>query len=206
MTDPMDLDALEEQAFRSRYDNGLLDLFLGLFVLAFGLSIGTEYGGMSAIWGAVCVAMYYPIQKRITEPRLGYAEFGPGRKAKMRHKQLLMALALGLSMFGGVAALVMVESKSAGMQDTMQSLGPIPFGGMLALMAVVGSALLNIRRGYAYAALIFGTISGGHMAGVDLRHTMIASGAIVTVCGVICLMHFLQKYPRPVQDGSHGEA
>ncbi|MHC4846735.1 MAG: hypothetical protein ACYTCU_11330 [Planctomycetota bacterium] len=205
MTDPMDLDALEEQAFRSRYDNGLIDVFLGLFVLLFGLSISTEFGGLTAVWGAVCVSLYFPIQKSITEPRLGYAEFGPGRKAKMRQKHLLMSVALGVSMLGGVAALLM-SGDDAATRETMQKLGPIPFGAMLALMVVIGTVLLSIRRGYLYAALIFGAIAGGHLAGVDLRPSMIASGSVVTVCGVVCLTRFLQKYPRPVGNGSHGEA
>ena len=202
MATSLDLQDLEERTFRSRFDDGLLDLIVGLFVLAFGLSLGTSYGGLGGVWAAMLISLWYPLRRSITEPRMGYVEFSKPRQARMRRSMTWMGLALGLSVLAGVGMWVVFAIQDPAFADALRPLGPIPFGVMLGLLLAVGAKLLGIARGYVYAALVLACVTGAHLLGLedDLRLALIVSGAVITSAGAWRLASFLRDNPRPPED------
>lgn len=193
---PLDLEALEQRAFRSRFDDGLLDLIVGLFLLAMGATMGTEWGGMAGIWAAVLLPQWYVLRKTITEPRVGYVQFGPTRQSLMRRKMLIMTLALGGSVLAGLVMWFLQARKDPALIEMLRPWGPTPFGLMLALMIGIGAALLGIGRGYVYAALIVVCVTGGHSLGFDLGPTLVVPGVVVTLWGAVLLRRFIVANPK----------
>jgi len=196
MIDSLDLDSLEESAYQSRFDDGIGDLLLGLAILAMGISFGTEMGGMAGVWAAMIVPMWYPLHRAVSEPRLGYVEFGAGRRAKVRRKKLGMSVMLGVSLLTGLA-IYAFKSGDAPRED-MRAYAALPFLGLLAIMIAVASMLLGLRRGYLYSALIIGSgLLILFVADVDpLRPALQLSGALIAVSGIYLLARFVRMHPR----------
>jgi hypothetical protein len=201
----LDLQDLEERVFRSRFGDGLIDLFLGVFLLLMGSLLGTEAGGLAGVWGAMLFPMWKPVHDRLIVPRLGYVAFSEERRGKLDRKRLMMALALGVSLLAGVGMWVVSAHKDGRLMELLEPLGPTPFGFMLALMVAVGSRLLSLTRGYLYAAMILVFVAGGHLAGVDLGPSLLAAGVVVTVAGAVCLGRFLRSHPV-LETGDHDAA
>jgi len=203
-TDPLDLASLEESTFRSRYDDGLLDLLAGLALLAMGLSIGTEMSGMAGVWAALIFPMWLGLRQRLIEPRTGYVEFAPERRAKLRRTQIILVLGGVFTLLGGVAVFVMTN-REAGGPGIMKQLGPIPFAIALALPALIGALLLGVHRWFVHAGVIVGLVSAGHVLDLPFRLTLSTAGAIVLLIGVVILVRFLRAHPVPELNG-HGTA
>lgn len=206
MTDPLDLDTLEERAFRRRFDDGLLDLAVGVFVLAFGLCMDTEYSGLSGIWGPVCFSLWFALRKTVTEPRLGYVEFRRARRDRVRLRTLLMAGVLTLSVIAGLAFWFGSASEDGGVRDLAQDLAPLGFLLSLGGLVAIGGGLLGLARGFVYAGLIVGLGFIGHLVLDELRPGLSLAGAVITVCGAVLLARFLRTHPRLRTDEGHGEA
>ena len=75
---------VERKAFRSFWNDGLLDLMVGLVILLIGISWWQDIAVMGAIFPAVCASMWYPLRRRLVEPRMGYVEFSGSRELKVR--------------------------------------------------------------------------------------------------------------------------
>lgn len=92
MTHNLDLKALEKKAYRSIFEDGIWDLFIGILVLSFGLGpfIGL-FINISELWDVmipsviiniIAFLIFYFGKKYITIPRIGVVKFGPKRKSK----------------------------------------------------------------------------------------------------------------------------
>ena len=192
----LDLDALEDRAYRDQFQDGLPDLILGLFLGAFSASFLLDAGGMGGIWGAVLIPLWLPLHRRLAEGRTGYVEFGPGRRAKVRRKQLFMTLALGMSVLAGLGMWAYhALGGPEGFGDWLRPLGPLPLAFSLTALIVVGAALLQLRRGFAYAALVLGFSIIGHLVGDAMFVGLLAAAVVVTAWGVVVLLRFLREHP-----------
>ncbi|MGB3904872.1 MAG: hypothetical protein WBB22_08115, partial [Anaerolineae bacterium] len=109
MSQSISLKELERKAFRSTFQDGLWDIFLGLLLLNVG--IGTIVGGMlgetemsltSLSWIMLMIVplpflvliAFWAGKKFITTPRIGLVKFGPRRKAKMKNFRAVLFLSV----------------------------------------------------------------------------------------------------------------
>lgn len=183
---------LEGKAFRSYWNDGLLDIMLGLVLLATGLSWWQDVAVMGAIFPAVCVGMWHPLRKRLVEPRMGYVEFDGDRELKIRSFRFgLIAFFAGMMALGLV---VYVLWRGDLASDSSYWIAALPLV-LIAVPAMFFALFTNCMRFAAYAFLLF-------VAGVtvvlqdrDPHVGMIASGVIVLVTGLIILSRFLSRYP-----------
>lgn len=208
MTAPLDLETRlaeeEERAFAARFNDGVGDILIGLVILAMGASLGTEMGGMAGMWGAIVVPLWFPLHRAVSDPRLGYVEFGPGRRAKVRRKKMFLSLALGLTMLGGIALFMLSDTGAGGGSgaamdnESARRWAGLPFFGAIALLLTVLGAMLGARRAYAYAGLLMGFgVMTRDAVGIDpLNLTLLLSGSCITLCGLWILVRFLRTHPR----------
>ncbi|MFX0008852.1 MAG: hypothetical protein ACFE9R_00945, partial [Candidatus Hermodarchaeota archaeon] len=89
MEEQIDLKGLERKAWRSTFQDGIWDIFMGLLILGlsiapFGEKIGLsgELGSMIIVlcWNSIAVVFLILGKKFITVPRIGYVKFGAKRK------------------------------------------------------------------------------------------------------------------------------
>ena len=200
MSQSADLQKLEQRAYLSYQQDGLLDLIIGTAILALGLNEAMD----TTIWTFVAIMLiiaYVPLKKRITFSRIGYVEFNVKRR--------------GLNMFvvGAVAILVLVlllvgmlvillpsnTSSSALLLGIRKS--PLM---LYALIGFIGFGLAGlisgIRRLYIYALLSVVITLSAHLLNLPIYVPfLVLSGTILTI-GAIFLVRFLRRYPLALEE------
>lgn len=208
----IDLKAIERRAFRSTFQDGLWDIYLGSLLLLFGIALSLFEFGMSIEWIVVIVitlcilsmGIFFGGKKYITVPRIGLVKFGKTRKVRTRKMTLLLVLSFLL----GVALLI------AGILGDKVQFGwstPIPFPALVfsAICLVTfssGAFLLDNIRFYLYGifyALPFPVVvilnSYTDMSGLWLLAYGLPS-IIMLLIGAYLFFCFLRDYPLPAKE------
>jgi len=190
------LGAIEQRVYRSYWDDGLLDTFASIGVLAIGLSWMNDWHAAAAIIPAVLAPLWKPTRQRLIEPRLGVVEFTEDRERR-NNRQLKLVL------YFGIACLILgVETyflrDRLGINPTVSLIAALP-AFLLALMAAIVSVLVSTGRFVAYAACL--VIAG--LVGVinDWRPGPILAlaGSIMLVFSIAVLAGFMRNNPREVE-------
>jgi len=202
MTEEPNLKEIERRAYMSYHQDGLLDIFAGLYILGFGLGIFMDiiwdFGmGVIIIPGgliAVALPIWIAVKRKITMPRIGFVKFGPaGGTSK------LMAIFIGLAVAGlgffFVFTLATFQSGSRQWLDLIFQNGMLILGfGSLAVCILFGYSM-GLRRLYAYGLLAMITLVIGHLLDIFFAYILSALGITVIATGVALLIGFVKKYP-----------
>ena len=102
MSQQISLKDLERRAFRSTFQDGLWDIFLGLLLLNMGGGTLLGGSGISPVWSMVALTafagavllFFWAGKKFFTTPRLGSVEFGPQRKSKLKRVRVVLFLSV----------------------------------------------------------------------------------------------------------------
>ncbi len=99
MSNFLDLKQIERKAFRSTYQDGLWDIYMGVIVATLAIFAYRPESGYSAIniigfvlTALVVQSLFWAGKKYITLPRMGQVRFGPARQ----HKKKTLAIILGI--------------------------------------------------------------------------------------------------------------
>jgi MFS family permease len=213
MAETMNLKELEKRAYASSFQDGLWDIFLGVLLFAmfselFFSSIGASWGYIipepmgnlsvsQVVLSALALLVLFAGKRLVTVPRMRVARFGPRRRARLWKigAVFVATLILGLAFAWGIAP----SELSIGM--------PLPLVAWI-VVSVSGfglaAYLLDFIRLYLYAALF----AASPVSFVLLKQVgfltvgllvVAASSAIMIAAGIILLLCFLRKYPRPLE-------
>jgi hypothetical protein len=200
VTKEPNLKEIERRAYMSYHQDGLLDIFAGVYILGFGLGIFMDIVwefGFGAIMPAILVATVLPIwiaaKRKITMPRIGFVKFGPRGTSK------LMAIFIGLAVAGlGVSfafTLATFQSGSRQWLDLIFQNGMLIVGfGSLAVCILFGYSM-GLKRLYAYGLLALTALVIGHFVGIFFAYILMALGTTVIATGFALLIGFVKKYP-----------
>lgn len=199
----IDLKKIERKAYLSYHQDGLWDIFLGIFFLGVGIFmfLNTVYlmGGLIAVFvpGAII------IKKWLATGRLGYVKFGPGRQAQEKRSKAKLSMLLTLTMILGIITFYAFTGNSE-WQTWIRNLGIIPFGFVLALVLGAVGLLFEMKRFVLYAGLILAVFIAGHLTDSDPPAYFMLLGIIFLIAGLVMLIRFLRKYPKPKGEVSSG--
>ncbi len=194
------LKEIERRSYMSYHQDGLLDIFVGVFVAGFGFGIFADMNwelGFGSIMPAILIAAVLPIwvaaKRKITMPRIGFVKFGPGGTTR------LTAVFIGTMVAGLLAlfAFTLASSQSGLRQwlDLIFQNGMIIVGfGSLAVCILFGYTM-GLRRLYAYGLLALISLVTGHFAGISFAYILMALGTTVTATGFAMLVGFVRRYP-----------
>ncbi len=200
MTKEPNLKEIERRAYMSYHQDGLLDIFAGLFVLGFGLGIYMDIiweFGFGAIMPGILVAVVLPIwiaaKRRITMPRIGFVNFG------IRGASKITAIFIGLMVVGlGVFFVFTFASSQGGSRQLLDLFiqnGMLIVGiGGLAVCILFGYSM-GLRRLYGYGLLAFVALVIGHFIGIFFAYVLMVLGTTAMVTGIALLVAFVRKYP-----------
>ena len=167
--------------------DGLGDLCLGACMLAWGLAIRFDVAAFIGAFCAVAVTMVWPLKRRLTYPRAGYARLRTQGAIKMRFRILLIGmLALGLVVF------VLVSQEPG---DFVRQYFPVLFGAVFGLFLSVVGYWLRTARFYLYGLLLFLAGAVHQWGGVDLWATFTVAASVIIVSGARVLVRFLRDNP-----------
>jgi hypothetical protein len=199
MSKEPNLKQIERRAYMSYHQDGLLDIFAGLYVLGFGLGILIDMVWKSSPIGltmpAILIATVLPIwlaaKRKITMPRIGYVNFGT------RGSNKIFALFLGL-MVAGLGVFFVFATYQGGSRQWLDLIfqnGMLIVGiGSLAVCILFGYSM-GLKRLYAYGLLAAIALVIGHFMGISFAYILVALGTTVMVAGFALLISFVRKYP-----------
>jgi hypothetical protein len=201
VTKEPNLREVEKKAYMSYHQDGLLDIFVGVYILGFGLGIWADiivgFFGFGSIMPAILIATVPPIwiqaKRKITMPRIGFVKFGP----KGTHR--LMGVLIGLAIVGlGFFMAVTFTSNQGGPPLWLQTIvqyGMIVIGLASLLICSLFGYSMGLRRLYAYGLLTLILFVSGHFIGIFFGYILLILGTTVTAVGFALLISFVRKYP-----------
>ncbi len=208
MTNNIDLKALERKVYRSNFQDGLWDMFLGLLLFQTVLGMILYRLGWSEVLTMVVILTYVLLvlaaftlaKKYLITPRMGLVNFGPERKAKKKKLTLILSLT---SLLGAVIFVAVTTGYFKLSGDIAQTPAIfVPFG-LFAVMSVIvfslGAYLLDYSRAYLYG-WFFGlsmplNILLDEMFGITFPWATAVFSAIMVLIGLVLFVRFMQTHP-----------
>ena len=206
MSQKISLKEAERKAFRTTLNDGLVDIFLGCFLLMFviGLYLSDSLGDFwsSAVFLPFLALVYlaiWLIRRYVVTPRVGMVKFGQARKAKLaKFTVVMLVINVVAFILGSVAAL---------------SFGSVPgqmisilFGLILLMGFSIAAYFLDFNRLYIYGLLaglspLIGEWLWTH--GYATHHgfpiTFGTSSGIMILVGLAVFIRLLHNNPVPIQ-------
>jgi hypothetical protein len=203
MSQSADFRKLEQKAYLSYHQDGLIDLIIGSIVLCIAISEATD----SSIWNLIALLLifaYMPLKRRITFPRLGYVKFN----VKRGGVNMLLAgvVAIGVLVISLVSILVLLLSGKSSSSPLILAMRQSPLL-VYALLGFIGFGLaglvLRLPRLFVYALLSLAMMISGHLLNLPLWLPLLILGGTILAIGAVLLIGFLRRYPF-AEEGNNG--
>lgn len=205
MTNKLDLKQLERRAWTSFFEDGLLDIFMGLVLLGAGIpamlpEIFTSELSQNAAAAVLMVLGFLPYwagKRFITVPRAGRAQFSKARRSRQTRVAMIYAISV---VVGVVVFLMIMLGLSSSPPAWVQRLGVDGFlalgiGGWMFLILGLSSYFMGYTRGYVIAAL-YALAFGGTVLVHDPVMFVLA-GLLAVLMGLVVFVRFLRRHPKP---------
>ncbi|MDH5733451.1 MAG: hypothetical protein OEY88_06680 [Candidatus Bathyarchaeota archaeon] len=202
---------VEKKTYMSYHQDGLIDIFVGVYVLLFGVGISlitlTDFSTwfiIPAIFPAIMIPLWISAKKRITMPRIGYVKLGS------RGANKLLAIFIGLMVAGlGIFMVVTFASRSQGWALTLRNLivsnSMIIIGISAAVISSLFAYTMGLKRLYAYGLLTLVLVLPGHFIAIPFGYSLLIIGLVIFVNGLVLLMRFIRRPPLPQGDEANVE-
>ncbi|MBT3339107.1 MAG: hypothetical protein HN560_08175 [Anaerolineae bacterium] len=208
MEENMDLKALEKKAWKTFFDDGLWDIYLGLLLALMGISALldktalSEGQSMGVYIGLMLIVMaaFFAGKKFITVPRMGHVKFGATRQKKQKNLRLILFLSFAV----GLAAYWLFEGVNSGSIETDFSLNnifPLIYAGNMVIVFGLMAYFMDFERLYFIGLMYALPVPLDRWLyasyGIDLDYLFFALPAsLVVIVGIWYLVRFLKTYPH----------
>lgn len=216
MSTKLDLKQIERKAYRSFFQDGLIDIQYGLIVISMTIFLTRPSGGYgpgNILLMLVCFGLsnllFWVGKRFVTLPRMGQVKFGETRKKSKRTMifflgivVLIQVVVLLFTVFGWLnkdaANHVNHLLKSAGIMDMVVAcIGALFVGTGMTVTAY----FLDFPRGFYIAILMMLAVFLVLYTNQFIYPVMI--GGLILIPGVVLFIRFLRKYPLPAAGVDH---
>lgn len=206
MTTNMDLRRIERKAWTSFFEDGLLDILLGLLLAMTGVAALPRDRGL---WGSWQVGIYLGLlvlsfavfwlgKKHVTVRRLGRVRFGPTMRAKSKKSRAVAAILVAAQVAVVVAGLNMMSTDAAQGVPGGRAPWALAYGIWMTGVFSLASYCIDFRRGYVVGVLYAVGFSGTML--LDSPIMFVVAGAVILLMGLVVFVRFLREYPIPEED------
>jgi drug/metabolite transporter (DMT)-like permease len=213
------LTEIEKKAYRSTFQDGLWDIFLGSQLLILSMSVLLSNMGLTKklhmgllIILQVLVVLAFTIgKKHITIPRMGFVKFGPKRKRKITKSRIILIISVvaGLTVF--LIASVFIQSNPAN-RSILLLFAPVAWVVNSVIIFSLLAYYMDFTRLYLYSVLFAlplpVDIAIKQFTNLNLSLVAFAvPGIAMLIVGTVLLARFLRDYPisgQEVLDGQSG--
>lgn len=200
MSQSADFRKLEQKAYLSYHQDGLIDLIIGSIVLCIAISEATD----SSIWNLIALLLifaYMPLKRRITFPRLGYVKFNVKRGGV--NMRIAGVVAIGVLVISLVSIMVLMLSGKSSSSPLILAMRQSPLI-LYAFLGFIGFGLaglvLRLPRLFLYALLSLAMMISGHLLNLPLWFPFLLLGCTILAIGTVLLIGFLRRYPIAEED------
>lgn len=199
-----DLDKLEKKTATVLYQDGILDMSLGLALIVYGVAaipydiwpIQWTVLGMFLIYALFATPLFL-VQIYVTKPRIGTVKYKPSRKKK----KLGMMIFTSILLIANIVLFILIS------QGLLQFSGndfviAAMFGVVTFFLYVLMAYFMDFSRLYVIGILFsLGVFFMQFFAVLELpligRISAMGFGLIIIAIGAVYLYRFLKKYPKP---------
>jgi hypothetical protein len=213
MSIQLNLKEIERKAFRSTYQDGLWDIYLGLVVITMAIFIyrpAKGYSVMNILIALLTITLSYGVfwagKKYITIRRMGQVTFGKMRKRK--NTTLAIILAVFVLILVGLVVLTALGwadpvTISSFINERVKGLVIVATIGAFIVGAsmIVCANFMDFPRGY-YIAILMG-VAVFLMITLNQPIYPIILGGLISIPGLVLFIRFLRKYPLHRKEASH---
>ena len=194
---------VEKKTYMSYHQDGLIDIIIGLYALAFGLGIVVDKildFSFAVLMPGILIAIILPIwiqaKRKITLPRIGYVNIGTKGSNKF------FALLLGLSVAGlGVFFLFTMMTFQNGRPEWIETIlfqyGMIWIGLGAAVIGNLFAYTMGLKRLHGYGLLTLALFVSGYFLSVPFEYLLLVAGSVIIASGAVLLAQFIRRYPLP---------
>lgn len=212
MAEPIDLKKLEKKAWKSTFQDGIWDIYLGSLILVMGVSplLKTLMGLDNSLgYLLVYIILIIPAllilflgKKYITIPRMGFVKFGLKRKVKKKRLRIFL---LSMVLINIILLILTIRGQlSTFLNEFPFNRYVVPLFIGLTFVTIPLSILgyfMEFERLY-----LIGILAGLGFFTAELLYPIVGSpldsalsigviGAIIISWGLYFFIHFLRKYP-----------
>jgi hypothetical protein len=213
MSRQISLKEAERKVFRISHNDGLWDIFLGLFFLMFVIApyLSSSLGDFWSpavflpFWGLVFLVIRL-IRKHVVTPRVGIVKFGHVRKTKLVKFTIVMLVVNVVALILGLVAAMNFGSVSGRVTSIM-------FGLILLIGLSIAAYFLDFGRLYVYGLLVGLSplvgewlYSHGYATHHGFPITFGTAAGIMIVAGLGAFTRLLRDNPVPIEGLSSEEA
>lgn len=206
----VNLKRLERKAWRSTFQDGILDIGLGMMVLAFAFAPSLSTIGIPRPWNILILAvpafLVSTMGKRlITIPRMGQVKFGPKRKSTQRQLLVIFIVA-----FLATVILVILTIRGVFLGQSVNGMSGVALMSIIGLVTITFMGVVAYMKGFPRLFLI-GVLIGCSVPAAELLYGVVGApldnliaygtaGGIVMLTGLVLLVRFLRAYPAVKQE------
>jgi hypothetical protein len=212
MSQNLDLKEIERRVHQSVFQDGLMEIMMGGFLLVVGASLV-----MDMKWGVLLISLLViflgnPLleraKKRYVYPRIGHVKLRPEKEADPKGIAVA-AIVFVVILLGSMGLFTLAMGKDRGWAFWFRYFLPGSTGFMLAIGPFWLGETYGVRRGYVFAVLfllsgiaipVFGMASGYEAVGLEC----LLVGVVSLISGVIMFTRFLRKVPVVPEETSYG--
>lgn len=215
MSQQIDLKELERQVYRSNFQDGLWDIFLGLLLLQMVGAILYRQG-WSPLWILLVMAGYVGLgvvgfkaaKKYVILPRMGLVHFGPERDKKKKKLSLVLSLSILAGVIVLAALLLIYNFVVNNPAPAVPQYGWLIFSGVFLAVSVIAASVIGYLTDFPRAVL-YGWFFGlafplniwlDNQFGITFPLATVLFAAIMIAIGLILFVRFLQRHPLSPQD------
>ena len=212
MSERISLKELERKAWRSFFQDGLWDIYLGLLLLGMGSGRLAGYIGLPEESGwsllpnlamsIVSMIFLWAGKRFITVPRMGRVKVGQKGKARKRKARMLVTASVLVGVVLFVIALVAYRNPPRRLN--LATVFPVVYVLNMLVIFSLGAYFLDFSRlyliGVMYALPVPLDIALDEFAGIDIGFAVFAApAAVILFIGTVLFIRFLRDYPVPVE-------
>jgi hypothetical protein len=217
MSNTLDLKQIERKAFRSTYQDGLWDIYMGAIVAAMAVFLHRPESGYSAINIIGCILifivgniLFWAGKKYITLPRMGQVHFGPARQQKKKTLAIILGIivliqvfVVGVTIFGWLNPVFGAKLLGSFGGYNLEHLAVAALSSLFVGPSMLVIAYLNdFLRGYYIAILM--ALAVFLMILINQPIFPLVIGGLIILPGLGLFINFLKKYPIPQGVETHG--
>jgi hypothetical protein len=208
MSENINLRELERKAWRSVFEDGLYDIFLGLLLLHMGFvyylsRIETTFLGRTSLNLGIYLVLYLGLwvgKHFITLPRIGRVKFGKRRKSRLRAVTVITFLVVLLTFSLTLAGIAFKNQPDGSMEWSL--LAPILLGTWFVLFFGLAGYFLEYHRlylvGVLYALPEIVMTYSNELLGINPGYlAWLLPASLILIIGAIHLARFVRDHPVP---------
>lgn len=210
MSQNLDLKEIERRVHQSVFQDGLMEIMMGGFLLVIGALFAISMKWILLI-SLLVIFLGNPLleraKKRYIYPRIGYVKLRPEKEADP--KGIVVAAIVFVVILLGSGLFTLAIGKDQGWAFWFKYFFPGSTGFMLAIGPFWLGETYGVRRGYVFAVLfllsgiaipVLGIASGYEAVGFEC----LLVGVISLISGVIMFTRFLRNNPVVPEEASYG--